>query len=128
MSEPNWDIAYQKLAERIAYCPQCSGEMQAGQLACPHCGFDFPERPDTQHRTWPQVVLDLAMLITAVAAGWTALLAIFNLVTSINALIQNRDDFSSRVLLAFAQTCGAIVSTALSITFRWASKLHFECD
>lgn len=128
MPEPNWDIAYQKIATRKAYCPQCSGEMQLGQLTCPHCEFDFPQPPDTSHRNWPQLILDLAMLITAVAACWLAFLAILNFVASISAIIQNRSDFSSRALLSFAQICGVIVSTALCITFRWASKLQFESD
>jgi hypothetical protein len=56
----------------MAYCPKCKGEMDSAALACPHCGYNFP---DPSSAAAPRKtgfayspLADLALLVCMIAA------------------------------------------------------------
>ena len=70
----------------MAYCPQCRGEMGERDVVCPHCGYDFPPRPDRtairrgiEYSIWA----DIALMIGAVVAGLGCLCCIIGSVMAI---------------------------------------------
>lgn len=69
----------------MAFCPKCKGEMPALAVRCPNCWFDFPaERPDRSSGGFAYSPLaDLALTISAVAAGFGAFVAVLVAVAAI---------------------------------------------
>jgi uncharacterized paraquat-inducible protein A len=58
--------------EAMSRCPKCGGEMAARDVACPHCGYDFPEMPAQRAPGFAYsglAYLVLAVGIVAVALG-----------------------------------------------------------
>jgi hypothetical protein len=74
----------------MAYCPQCRGEMGERDAACPHCGYDFPLRPDRaaiRHGIEYSIWADIALMIGAVVAGLGCLCSVIG---SVVAIFQNQ--------------------------------------
>jgi hypothetical protein len=66
----------------MAFCPECSGAMGASELACPHCGYDFPLAKETRrvpfaYTRFGEVGLKLGIVATSIsifviALSWVA--------------------------------------------------------
>ena len=54
----------------MAFCPFCKGEMGATDIACPHCGYDFPPAAPARPSGFAYSSLaDLALTVSMVVAG-----------------------------------------------------------
>ena len=54
----------------MAYCPKCSGVMEAAAVVCPHCGYDFaPNEPEPRRGIAYSGLANLALMVGILAAG-----------------------------------------------------------
>lgn len=58
----------------MAYCPKCNAEMNANDVACPQCGYDFPntQAEAEARQRWEGLayspLADIALLVSMIAA------------------------------------------------------------
>lgn len=56
----------------MAFCPECKGEMPGTAIACPHCGYDFPDTKSAAANARTgfaySPLADLALVVSMVAA------------------------------------------------------------
>jgi len=70
----------------MAFCPECKGSMGPTEVACPHCGYDFPDvqNPIPQRTGFAYSGLaDAALLASTISAGLGCVGAIFWTVGSV---------------------------------------------
>ena len=68
----------------MAVCPKCSAAMGAMDVACPACGYDFPEDPVPRREGFAySSFADVALIISMVAAGLGCAAALFFAVVSL---------------------------------------------
>ena len=70
----------------MAFCPKCRGEMSTTDVACPHCGYDFP-MPPAKKRMEDSPLADAALITGTVAAGLLSLGAVFQIVVAVMELV-----------------------------------------
>ena len=58
----------------MAFCPKCSGAMNATDAVCPHCGYDFPP-PPPEKGIEDSRFADIVLIFGAFAAGLLSLIA-----------------------------------------------------
>ena len=65
----------------MAFCPNCKGEMQAKDILCPHCGYDFPSpaTDSVSRRTGLaySTLADIALIVSNLCCALGSLAAIF---------------------------------------------------
>ena len=74
----------------MAFCPKCNGVMEAREIVCPHCGYDFPPEPSiTQIKRGIEysALADIALGIGAVAASFVCIGSVLG---SLIALVQGQ--------------------------------------
>ncbi len=63
----------------MAFCPKCSGEMQANAIECPHCEYDFSEsfqsEPEPEGFAYSRLAEIALVVASLVAAGGCVLSA-----------------------------------------------------
>ncbi len=63
----------------MGYCPNCRGQMKMTEIACPHCGYDFPPREDDGaflKRPFPYSPLaDVALIVATACTAVGCLIA-----------------------------------------------------
>ena len=61
----------------MAFCPKCNGPMEMGEVACPHCGYDFNSGPRLRREGIAYTPLaNFALLVGTLAAGLGCLVAV----------------------------------------------------
>lgn len=72
----------------MAYCPKCSGTLDADSVVCPHCGYDFPSgSPDHRRGIVYSPLATLALATGTVVAGLGSATAVF---VSVEALLNGK--------------------------------------
>lgn len=80
----------------MAFCPKCSGSMEAALPACPHCGYDFSPPPDTDRKGFAYSPLaDIALIVGSFVALLGCVVA---LIATIVGLVKG--DFLTGLVIA----------------------------
>lgn len=71
----------------MAFCPKCHGVMSTNELACLHCGFDFPEIKSPRTGIAYSAFADFALIVSSAVAAFGALVGVY---WSVVTLIQGQ--------------------------------------
>jgi hypothetical protein len=102
----------------MAYCPKCKAEMDSHDIACPACGYDFPQAENPKAPKEGLLYSQAANIILVIAAVLCIIGSFFSIIITCINLIQ----FEIENL--FACLAATILLLALTIVFVRALSMN----